>query len=293
MTIQTRHVSHAALKALIRPLARLCLERGVRLKECEQLLREVLVEEAQEIIRAAENTVSASKVSVATGLHRLEVMRFMRGEERPTQKHDVLNRVIGLWSQAKRYRTPSGEPRALTFEGTGSEFAALLSEVTKESSHYPILFELERLGLIQYRDRVVELRVVDYTPSGDSERGFELLSADVADLTKTVEQNVTEKAAQPNLHLRTVYDNIHARDLELIRTWLVQRGAEFHARIREFLSQFDRDITPAVGADGAVVQDEPGVRTRVAVTTFSHTEVEKPPRAIKPKKRGRKVCAPK
>jgi hypothetical protein len=32
-----------------------------------------------------------------------------------------------------------------------SEFAELVAEVSKEVTHYPILFELERIGAIEYK----------------------------------------------------------------------------------------------------------------------------------------------
>ncbi len=284
MVASSKPSPSAIIKALLKPIARLCLERGVRLREFEQLFREVLVEEAQELIKASSNTVSASKVSVTTGLHRTEVARLIRGEPREDNKHDVLTRVIGLWSQAKRYQDESGNPKLLTYEGTASQFAKLVESITKEGSHYPLLFELERLGFIEYKGNLVELKVVDYTPEPDMERACDLLSADVIDLAATIEGNIVNRKDGAHLHLRTVYDNISSVELPAIKKWLRERGAEFHAAMRAYLSKLDRDITPTA--------TEQGTRTRVAITTFACSEEQQPPKIIKPKKRGRKPCSP-
>jgi hypothetical protein len=275
----------AIIRALLRPIARLCLERGVRLREFEQLFREVLVEQAQELITASSNTVSVSKLSITTGLHRTEVARLVRGETREEDKHDVLTRVIGLWSQAKRYQEASGDPKLLTYEGTSSQFAKLVESVTKEGSHYPLLFELERLGFIEYKDGLVALKVADYTPEPDMERACDILSADVIDLANTIEGNVVDGQESAQLHLRTVYDNISSDELPSIKRWLRERGAEFHAAMRAYLSKLDRDITPTS-------TEQEGTRTRVAITTFACSQEQQPPKIIKPKKRGRKPCSP-
>ena len=115
------------IKSVLRPLERLCLKRGVRVQELEELVRQVLVEEAQATIEEARGELSVRKISVTTGIHRSEVTRLLSGEPRPKETHDVLNRVIGLWSQKRSLCTADGSPRPLTFEGTSSEFAKLVA----------------------------------------------------------------------------------------------------------------------------------------------------------------------
>lgn len=268
------------LAALFRPIVRFCLHQGVRVGELEEFLRKALVEGAQSAIEEAGGEVSVSKISVITGIHRLEVGRLLAGERRPHGKHDVLNRVIGLWSQRASYRDKSGAPRSLTFQGLGSEFAALVARVSKEVSHYPLLFELERIGAIQYEGELVTLKTVEYTPSGDAEHGLEILGDDIAALIKTVEGNLTDRSDQPDLQLRTSYDNIPPEYLEEIRAWVLKRGAAFQTEVRDYISKFDRDVNPAVAAGGE--------RAKVSVSVFSLGRVLEQVKQLKPKKRGRK-----
>jgi hypothetical protein len=268
------------LAALLRPIIRFCLRQGLRIKELEECVRKALVEEARTTIEDAGGEVSVSKISVITGIHRVEVSRLLAGEQRPRGKHDVLTRVIGLWSQSAAYRDKSGAPRLLTFQGLESEFAALVARVSREVSHYPLLFELERIGAIEYKNDLVKLTVVEYTPSGDAEHGLEILGEEIGSLIETVRGNLTDRSERPDLHLRTSYDNIPPEHLEEIRAWVLQRGAAFQTDMRDYLSAFDRDINPEVVAEGG--------RAKVSVSISSLGRSLDQVKQLKPKRRGRK-----
>jgi hypothetical protein len=258
------------------------LARGVRIQELESLLKEVLVSEASAAIKAARSDVSVSKISVITGIHRSEVGRLIAGEGSSREKHDILNRVIGLWSQGAGYATANGTPRPLTFQGLGSEFALLVASVSKEVSPYPVLFELERIGAIRYEEDMVILQVVEYTPIGDVEHGVQVLSDDIEDLATAVELNLTSGSDIPSLHLRTSYDNIDPDKLPDIRRWILEKGAVFHREVRNYISFFDRDINQAL--------PKTEERAKVTVSLFSLGTQVIGPKELKAKKRGRKPC---
>ena len=263
------------IKSVLRPLVRLCLQRGVRVQELEELVRQVLVEEAQ---RAYERHDGLGLI------HRSEVARLLSGEPRPKEKHDVLNRVVGLWSERRSLCSADGSPRPLTFEGVSSEFAKLVASVSKEVTHYPILFELERIGAIEYLGDRVILKVREYIPAGDVEHGLAVLSADIEDLALAVEGNLGEHSKEPNLHLRTAYDNIAPSKLPEVRRYILERGAAFQKEMRRYLSELDRDVTPELPASTE--------RAKVVVGIFSHGHQIEEIKELKPKKRGRKPCRP-
>lgn len=273
------------IRALIQPLVSWCLRHGVRSAQVEELVREAFVQAAEREIRNAQGGFSISKISVMTGLHRSEVSRLLSGERSDRGQHDMLNRVIGLWSTSKSYRNPDQTVRLLTYEGLGSEFATLVAKVSKEVTHYPILFELERIGAIEYHDNVVRLVTREYTPQEDVAYGLTLLSADAADLTAAIEANLVKKHPEQSLHLRTAFDNIAPQSLPEIRVWILQRGAEFQSMVRDYLAKFDRD-TSGETAEGESSEG----RARVTVTAFSYAEPLETAKVIMPKKRGRKKC---
>lgn len=269
------------LQAVLRPLVRFCLKRGVRLHQISELLRETLVQEAKAQIEEVSGKSSVSKISVVTGLHRVEVTKLLKGVRPSKKNHDALNRIIGLWSQSAKFRdAASGQPRALTFQGLQSEFAELVARVSKEMNHYPILFELERIGAIAYEGDLVKLLAVEYTPTGDIEHGLTVLSEDIAALLQTVEDNLSVRQQSPDLQLRTSYDNIDPDLLEEIRKWVLARGASFQKEVREYLAQRDRDINQQISQSNE--------RAKVSVSVFSLGRVIEPPKQVKPRKRGRK-----
>jgi hypothetical protein len=268
--------------ALLRPLARFCLRYGVRLATLEELVRRALVQEAIKVLERSTDSVSVSRLSVATGIHRTEIARLMAVQEIVDHTPDVLNRVIGLWGRSKKYADRSNEgPRALTYEGLKSEFAALVSSVSKEVTHYPVLFELERIGAIEYSDGLVKLRVSEYSPQADVENSVRLLESDVESLVQVVHRNtLSQDRRTQDLHLRTSYDYIDSKRIPEIRGWILEQGAEFHRKMREFLSRLDRDINPELKHEGE--------RAHVSVTCFADLGIEEPVKKLVPKKRGRK-----
>lgn len=268
--------------SLLRPLVRVCLKRGVRIQELEEAARKAFVEEAKVAIEEAHGDVSVSKISVTTGIHRTEVARLLTGEEKPKTRHDVLNRVIGLWCGKRSFRSADGAPRPLTFAGTASEFAKLVASISKEVTHYPILFELERIGAIEYEDKRVRLKVREFTPSGDVAQGLAVLSEDVEDLALAVEGNLGDNYDDPDLHLRTAFDNIVPEKLAEARRFILERGAVFQDEMRAFLGGLDRDITPDLPAGPK--------RAKIVVGVFSRGNLLAETKELKPKKRGRKPC---
>jgi hypothetical protein len=256
----------------------------LRIKDIEEVLRRTLVFEAQSAIEGASGAISVSKTSVITGIHRVEVARIIAGEERPKSKHDLLNRVIGLWTQSNEFRDPnSGKPRALTHQGLNSEFAKLVQSVSREVSHYPVLFELERIAAVETLGELISLKVVEYTPTGDIDHGLDILSEDIEALTSTVESNLVHDKSDPQLHLRTVYDNIDPAHLNSIRRWILNLGAKFHTEVREYLANLDRDVNPCLPKGGE--------RAKVSVSMFASGVKIEPLKQVKPKRRGRKKSA--
>jgi hypothetical protein len=155
-----------------------------------------------------------------------------------------------------------------------------VARISKEMNHYPILFELERIGAITYEGDFVELIAEGYYPTGDVEHGLELLSNDVAALVETVEDNLSTRQSAPDLHLCTTYDNIDPSMLEEIRRWILAHGASFQQEVRAYLSQRDRDVNPQM--------QHSSEKARVAVSVFSLGRTIVPAKQQTPKKRGRK-----
>ena len=91
-----------------------------------------------------------------------------------------------------------------------------------------------------------------------------LLQRDIHALVEGVDSNIRQTSSIPNLHISTHFDNVSVEAASRIREWLLQRGAAFHAEVREYVGSFDKDINPARYAETGGV--------RVTVGSFSLCE---------------------
>lgn len=234
-------------------------------QEFARLARELYVEAAQEILRADTPRINVSRIAALTGLHRREVKGVLDSQEETwTPTLSVPLRVLNRWEQDRRFTTKDGKPRVLSFEGTDNEFTALVSSISSSLNPGTILFELERIGSVERSARGLRMLENFHRFGADPDKAFEIAGRDFDTLLGAVDENVFRRKTLTNIHLRTEYDNIFARDLPHIRKQLSEEAKEFHRKVRGILSQHDKDLVPG-RAD-----EEAG--KRVTVGTFSLTD---------------------
>lgn len=254
-----------SIEVMLRPILSFCLRYSVKLKDFSEVAKRALVHVACNEITRANKEISISRVHVMTGVNRIDVARILAGQERKPKTEDLASKVVGQWRYDKRYLNPSGSPRVLTAEGMESEFVSLVKSVTSDLNPYTILFELERVGMIERTPNGVKLTGSMYIPM-ELHQGLDLMADDVEDLMHAVHENLSMRAPEERtLHVKTEYDNIPTEKVPLIRKWVRRQGSLFHKRIRDFLSDHDRDITPSRGISSG--------RVRVAVGSFNRIEV--------------------
>lgn len=247
---------------MLRPLLRFCVRHSLKLHELLEMVKIAYVRAADSELRASGAEVSASRLSVMTGVHRKDVTRILRDPGNFTPQENIVAKVMVQWQHNPKFRTRAGAPRVLEAEGKESEFAELVNSVNGgDLSAYALLYEMERMGVVERRGSTVRLVWRDFTPEPTVKNGLEMLASDTNDLYDAVEENIFHRQEIPNLHLRTVIDNVTPDAIPTIRRWLIEEGSLFHRRVRAFLAAFDRDLNPALrDAKGGV---------RVAFGTFS------------------------
>ncbi len=248
---------------LLLPLARFYLKRGFKIQEMSEALKRALVQAASEEISARAEKPNVSRLAVMTGLHRRDVMRLTASESPAGGKENLLTKIIGQWRSDKRYSTKRG-PKALSLTDESPSFSSLVFSTSQDLNPGTVLFELERLGAVEKKEGSVLLRVEAFEPvAGDTSGGLALLAEDVASFVDGVDKNLYARQDVPNLHIRTSYDNIVREAVPEIRRWFLAKGAEFHELARRFLSQYDKDLNPAL-------YDKEG-GGKVSLGTFSNT----------------------
>jgi hypothetical protein len=181
---------------------------------------------------------------VITGLQRRDVQRLVAPVTETGNQHlDLMTRIIGAWSTDERF-SRGAQPRLLATSGSESEFATLVRGISSDLNPSTVLFELERLQLVERDGDGVRLIWNSYQISGDVDDAYALLERDLSSLVEGVDRNITKRSPTPNLHISTRFDNVSVEALPKIREWLLQKGSAFHAEIREFVGSFDKDINP-------------------------------------------------
>lgn len=251
------------LRIVLRPIARYCLRHSLKFRRISEILKSVLVEIAQEELSKKGAPASISRLSAMTGVHRKDVTRLVLEDMQERPAADVYTRIVGQWKNHPSY-SRRGEARPLDVSGGQGKFAALVSSVSKELNPYLVLFEFERLGIVEREGDLVVLSAAEFVPRRNLDASFRMVEADIDDLLRAVEENTLKKPATANLHLTTRYDNVAPEHLPEIRRWFINEGAKLHKAARNYLSKFDKDLNPKLkGTQGG---------SRVALGSFSITD---------------------
>lgn len=254
-----------SLVALLKPITRLALRYQIQPNEIIDTLKLALVGVAKEELVRSKHKITASRVSLMSGLNRRDVTKFLTQElPSPSQENTLISKVINLWQSDKRFLNSENNPKLLGSVDDFQEFYDLVRLVNRELNPATVLFELERASVIEKTSRGIKLLKSSYSPSDKAEEVLSILASDMDDLVRSVDENINNQNKIPNLHARTSFDKVRADCPDLLRSWLVKEGHELHRRTREHLSTLDQDVNPDPNYKGKLI--------KVSVGTFSHID---------------------
>lgn len=172
-----------ALSAVLEPLARLAVARGVPYSAFEELAKSAFVRAAHAAHPDLPEHRRVSRISTTTGLSRREVTRIVQPPERPAPPRSHASEVFARWMTDPDYRDGRGRPLALPRQGQAPSFESLAHSVTRDVHPRSLLEELVRLGMAtldEARD-TVHLSREAFVPRGDTARMLRFLGDNVGD----------------------------------------------------------------------------------------------------------------
>ncbi len=188
-----REALREALRAVLQPLARLAVARGVPFAEVDELLKRAFVRAAVDAHPGSPPHRSVSRISTATGIHRREVTRITQAAEaQPRRARSPASELFAHWLTDRRYRRADGRPRVLPRTGPAPSFESLAAAITRDVHPRSLLDELIRLRLAtldEARDTVTLCRDA-FVPSGDARRMLGFLGENVGDHLDAAVDNV-------------------------------------------------------------------------------------------------------
>jgi hypothetical protein len=244
MTKDNKALFFECLLILLRPVLRFCLRNSLKLNDVIEGCKIVFLQLAEEELKKDGRMSSISKLSVMTGVHRVDATRLSQREGAPEARPSLISRVIGRWRHQKRFSTKAGQPRVLSVHGKQSEFWDLVRTENQDLNPYTILFELERSGAVERTAKGLKLKTQVFVPSHDIHEGVKILAADAEDFMSAIEENLAQPENPQNYHLVTEFDNLVEEAGPKFAEWIAEEGARFHRKVRNFLSRYDVDLNP-------------------------------------------------
>lgn len=239
-----------AVVALLRPLVRLVLKRGLAFGQFAELVKRAYVEAVEKDFTVPGRKLTISRVAVLTGLTRKEASRLMQAEPvvSESQARRRINRaarVVSAWAVDGAFQAADGSPLDLPFDAAeGPAFTRLVALHGADVPPRAVLDELLRVGAVsRLEDGRIHLVERSYIPTGDEAEKLEILGTDVSDLIAAIDHNLEPDAAVRFFQRKVAYDNLPADYLPALRALLAEHGQRLLELLNEDMARHDRDVS--------------------------------------------------
>lgn len=266
----------SACARILRPLVRLALAKGVKHRDLDELLRNLMLEEARQLWQERGVEPNISQLSITTGLNRKIVTSKVRDttDELPQTEASAAARTVTLWLQ-QIADDASARQLPVMADADVPSFEALARAASRGNVHHrTILDELLRLGMASLRDGRVELKAGGFVPVEDLQAMLAFFSDNMRDHVNAGVSNVL--GVKPPMLERAVFaSGLSLDDCMQIHELVRQRWAGLQ-------DELSREMRKAV-------DDAPaGANGRIRVGVFTYIEElagsaeNPPPRSLPP-----------
>lgn len=205
----------AAVRRLLRPLVKLLLHYSVQYPALTHLLKQTYVEVAT-AMPVDGKTQTDSRVSLLTGIHRLDVKRLrneiVSGNEGPPMSVSLGAQIVARWTAHAEYLDNKGRPlplHRLASAGGLMSFESLVRSVSKDIRPRVVLDEWLRLGVAQIDNLDRVILVTDaFAPSHGQDEKLFYLGKNMHDHLDACAHNLTRPDAPPLLERSVYYDHL-------------------------------------------------------------------------------------
>lgn len=240
-----------AILAVLRPLIKLALQRGVAHGRFSDLAKEAYVEVARDELAGPVRKPTASRISIQTGLTRREVGRLLKNEgvvsqDSPRTRFNRAARVLTAWCNDADFVDGRGGPASLPFESEDEHsFSDLVRIHGADVPPRAVLDEMVRVGAVRrQKDGRYRLTQRGYVPLSDDDEKLAILGSDVADLISTIDHNLDPDSGAPFYQRKVSYDNLPASYLPKLQALVGREAQRLLERLNRDMARYDRDLNP-------------------------------------------------
>lgn len=255
-----------AFTAVLGPLARLAVARGVPFAALEEQLKVAFINAAREAQAGSGQPAHrlVSRISTTTGINRREVTRITQAPVVTVGPKAVslASEVFTRWRSDRRWQK-NGEPKVLPRLGATASFEALARSVTQDVHPRSLLDELCRIGLARHDEAADTVRLLQdaFVPRGDWQRMLAFLGDNVGDHLQGAVDNVLSDGAR-HFEQAIFADELSHESLDALRDV-----------VRRYWQQMLQDVVPLL--ERRIEADREAGRTqdhRVRLGLFTYNE---------------------
>lgn len=223
-----------AFKTLFKRLSRVAIEAGVTAPVAHRLMKEALVETAEELFTLDGKRLTDSRISVLTGVHRKDI-RTLRDENADAQREEsvskpsILSTVIGRWLADPALAGSKGARRSLPRHAEdGPSFDSLVEQITSDVRPRTLLDELLRKGAVTVDAKTDMITLTDAALIGDAglDDGLYFLERNVGDHIAAVAENMLAEPGTPPMMERAVfYNRLTPEAVDTLQSLSREKGA--------------------------------------------------------------------
>jgi hypothetical protein len=236
----------AAATRLLTPLVRIFLRQGITWKSFGEITKKVYVDVATKDFTLSYKKLSASRISMITGIQRKEIQKI---RERTTDhdvelinKHNRSTKIINSWMNDPIFTDDKGEAAVLSIEEGETSFSDLVKKFGADLTYRSVLDELVRIGAVEVdpEKECVKLLTKGFIPEAGSEEQIVIMGTDVRDILQTIDHNMTHSNNESFLQLKASYDNIPENLIPRLQKLSKEKGFSFLQEMDKWLSEYDQ-----------------------------------------------------
>ncbi|WP_353506113.1 DUF6502 family protein [Variovorax sp. J22P240] len=159
-----------ACARVLRPLVRLALAFGVKHAQLEEVLRDILVDEARRAWVDKGTAPNISQLSVTTGLNRKAVTTMVREEvaSLPQTEMSAEAKTLTLWLQMFSDNPAHRSLPIVSEDESVPSFESVARRASRGNVHHRVILdELVRLHMATERNGTTQLAVAGFVPASD------------------------------------------------------------------------------------------------------------------------------
>lgn len=210
-----------AIKLLLRPLIRLLIHHQLTFPYVRELLKEIYIEAASEIIKKDRGDINNSRLYILTGVHRKDIKRILeqdKTDSMPATSPSLGGALIARWIALPEFLTKDGQPRKLKKTGSDQQpgFEQLVVGVSKDIRPRAMLDEWLRQGIVCLEDDLVVLNESAFIPAQDFEKLCYYLGHNMHDHFASSTHNLLQEG-EPMLERSVYYANLTEQSVQQLR----------------------------------------------------------------------------